>query len=131
MSTCSRRMRCRSRSSGPSNTAVETSYATGRHYRRPRATPRIPLTVMARVFSGIKPTGAVTLGNYLGALRHWVADQHEHDALYCVVDLHALTVAHDPVELRELTRELFLSLMAVGLDPDVCTLFVQSHVPEH
>jgi tryptophanyl-tRNA synthetase len=86
---------------------------------------------MARVFSGIKPTGPVTLGNYLGALRHWVADQHEFDALYCVVDLHALTVAHDPDELRSLTLELFTSLMAVGLDPDVCTLFVQSHVHEH
>jgi tryptophanyl-tRNA synthetase len=86
---------------------------------------------MARVFSGIKPTGPVTLGNYLGALRHWATDQHEFDALYCVVDLHALTVAHDPGELRALTLELFRSLMAVGLDPDVCTLFVQSHVHEH
>jgi len=86
---------------------------------------------MARVFSGIKPTGPVTLGNYLGALRHWVTDQHEFDALYCVVDLHALTETHDPGELRALTLELFRSLMAVGLDPDVCTLFVQSHVHEH
>jgi len=86
---------------------------------------------MSRVFSGIKPTGPVTLGNYVGALRHWVADQHEFDALYCVVDLHALTVPHDPDELRTLTPELFRSLMAVGLDPDVCTLFVQSHVHEH
>jgi tryptophanyl-tRNA synthetase len=86
---------------------------------------------MPRVFSGIKPTGPVTLGNYLGALRHWVADQHEFDALYCVVDLHALTVAHDPTELHDLTLELFRSLMAVGLDADVCTLFVQSQVHEH
>jgi tryptophanyl-tRNA synthetase len=86
---------------------------------------------MARVFSGIKPTGPVTLGNYLGALRHWVSDQHEFDALYCVVDLHALTVPHDPKELQALTLELFRSLMSVGLDPDVCTLFVQSHVHEH
>jgi tryptophanyl-tRNA synthetase len=86
---------------------------------------------MPRVFSGIKPTGPVTLGNYLGALRHWVADQHEFDSLYCVVDLHALTVEHDPAVLRALTLELFRSLMAVGLDPDVCTLFVQSHVHEH
>ena len=86
---------------------------------------------MSRVFSGIKPTGPVTLGNYVGALRHWVTDQHEFDALYCVVDLHALTEAHDPGELRALTLELFRLLMAVGLDPDVCTLFVQSHVHEH
>jgi tryptophanyl-tRNA synthetase len=84
-----------------------------------------------RVFSGIKPTGPVTLGNYLGALRHWVTDQHVHDALYCVVDLHALTVDHRPEELHALTLELFRSLMAVGLDPEVCTLFVQSHVHEH
>ena len=67
---------------------------------------------MSRVFSGIKPTGPVTLGNYVGALRHWVTDQHEFDALYCVVDLHALTVRHDPGELRSLTLELFRSLMA-------------------
>jgi tryptophanyl-tRNA synthetase len=86
---------------------------------------------VARVFSGIKPTGPVTLGNYLGALRHWVSDQHTFDSLYCVVDLHALTESHDPGELRALTLELFRSLMAVGLDPDVCTLFVQSHVHEH
>ena len=86
---------------------------------------------MARVFSGIKPTGPVTLGNYLGALRNWVVDQHEHDSLYCVVDLHALTVAHDPAELRSLTAELATVLVAVGLDPEVCTLFVQSHVHEH
>jgi tryptophanyl-tRNA synthetase len=86
---------------------------------------------MSRVFSGIKPTGPVTLGNYVGALRHWVSDQHGFDSLYCVVDLHALTEAHDPGELGALTLELFRSLMAVGLDPDVCTLFVQSHVHEH
>ena len=86
---------------------------------------------MGRVLSGIQPTGDIHLGNYIGALRHWVTDQHEFDALYCVVDLHALTEAHDPGELRALTLELFRSLMAVGLDPDVCTLFVQSHVHEH
>ena len=86
---------------------------------------------MARVFSGIKPTGPITLGNYLGALRHWVEDQHEADSLYCVVDLHALTVPHDAERLRALTRELMIGLVATGLDPEVCTLFVQSHVPQH
>jgi tryptophanyl-tRNA synthetase len=86
---------------------------------------------MARVFSGIKPTGHVHLGNYLGALRHWVADQYEADSFYCVVDLHALTVEHDPALTRELTLQLARLLVSVGLDPDVCTLFVQSHVPEH
>ena len=86
---------------------------------------------MARVFSGIKPTGPMTLGNYLGAVRQWVEDQHEADSLYCVVDLHALTVPHDPERIRSLTREVMMVLVAVGLDPQVCTLFVQSHVAAH
>ncbi len=86
---------------------------------------------MARVFSGIKPTGPVTLGNYLGALRNWVAAQADDDCVYCVVDLHALTVPHDPVELRTLTLELATVLLAVGIDPLRSTLFVQSHVHEH
>ena len=88
-------------------------------------------TPRPRIFSGIKPTGHVHLGNYLGALKHWARGQHNADALYCVVDLHALTVEHDPAELRSQTRELCAVLLAVGLDPAVCTLFVQSHVPEH
>jgi tryptophanyl-tRNA synthetase len=86
---------------------------------------------MTRVFSGIKPTGAVQLGNLLGALRYWVADQHEADSFYCVVDLHALTVPQDPAELRERTLSLAQVLLAVGIDPDVATLFIQSHVHEH
>jgi tryptophanyl-tRNA synthetase len=87
--------------------------------------------LMARVFSGIKPTGNVHLGNLLGALVHWVDDQHRADSLYCVVDLHALTVPQDPAELRATTLQLSQVLLAVGLDPEVCTLFVQSHVAEH
>ncbi|HEX2042951.1 MAG TPA: tryptophan--tRNA ligase [Acidimicrobiales bacterium] len=86
---------------------------------------------MARVLSGIQPTGDVHLGNYLGALRQWAADQHEYDSYYCVVDLHALTVPRDPYELRAKTLETALVLIAAGLDPDRCTLFVQSHIPEH
>jgi tryptophanyl-tRNA synthetase len=86
---------------------------------------------MARVLSGIQPSGAVQLGNLLGALRVWVDDQHRADSYYCVVDLHALTVPQDPAELRQRTLELVRLLIAVGLDPDVCTLFVQSQVPEH
>jgi tryptophanyl-tRNA synthetase len=86
---------------------------------------------MTRVLSGIQPTGDIHLGNYLGALRWWVADQHKHDSFYCIVDLHALTVPRDPAELRASTLAGATMLMAVGLDPDVCTLFVQSHVPEH
>ena len=86
---------------------------------------------MTRVLSGIKPTGYTQLGNYLGALRIWAAEQHDHDAFHPVVDLHALTVPHDPAELRALTRHHAMMLLAVGLDPDVSTVFVQSHVPEH
>ena len=86
---------------------------------------------MDRVLSGIAPSGNFTLGNYLGALRHWVAVQDDHDAFYCVVDLHALTTEIDPADLRANTLDAALNLLAVGLDPDRCTLFVQSHVPEH
>ncbi|PZT68892.1 tryptophan--tRNA ligase [Streptomyces sp. SW4] len=87
---------------------------------------------MKRVFSGVKPTGHLTLGNYLGAMRQWAAvDQHESDALFCVVDLHALTVDHDPARVRRLTRQSASLLLAAGLDPRLCTLFVQSHVDEH
>jgi tryptophanyl-tRNA synthetase len=83
------------------------------------------------VFSGIKPTGEVQLGNLLGALRYWVADQHQADSLYCVVDLHALTVPQEPDDLRARTLEMAQVLLAVGIDPDVATLFIQSHVHEH
>jgi tryptophanyl-tRNA synthetase len=83
------------------------------------------------VFSGIKPTGPVQLGNLLGALRTWVEDQHRAKSIYCVVDLHALTVPQDPAVLRRTTMELAQLLLAVGIDPSVATLFVQSDVPEH
>jgi tryptophanyl-tRNA synthetase len=86
---------------------------------------------MVRSFSGIQPTGDLHLGNYLGAVRRWVEDQHTHDAVFCVVDLHALTVPQDPAELRERTVSVAALLVACGLDPETCTLFVQSHVPEH
>lgn len=83
------------------------------------------------MFSGIKPTGPVQLGNLLGALRTWVEDQHRAESIYCVVDLHALTVPQDPAVLRRTTMELAQLLLAVGIDPSVATLFVQSDVPEH
>ncbi|MFJ9020653.1 tryptophan--tRNA ligase [Streptomyces sp. NPDC102259] len=87
---------------------------------------------MKRVFSGVKPTGHLTLGNYLGALRQWAeVDQHRADSLFCVVDLHALTVDHDPARVRRLSRQAATLLLAVGLDPQLCTVFVQSHVDEH
>lgn len=85
-----------------------------------------------RVLSGIQPTDdSFHLGNYLGAVRNWVSLQQTHDAFYCVVDLHAITAGHDPVELRSRTRVSAAQLLALGLDPDRCTLFVQSQVPEH
>ena len=86
---------------------------------------------MYRVFSGVKPSGDFHLGNYVGAFRQWVADQREHDAIYCVVDLHALTEEIDPAYLREKTYEAAVNLLSVGLDPEICTIFAQSHVPEH
>ncbi|WP_328319207.1 tryptophan--tRNA ligase [Streptomyces sp. NBC_00388] len=85
-----------------------------------------------RVLSGIQPTsGSFHLGNYLGAVRQWVALQESHDAYYMVVDLHAITVPQDPAELRANTRLAAAQLLAAGIDPERCTLFVQSHVPEH
>lgn len=86
---------------------------------------------MARVFSGIQPTGDVHLGNYLGAVQRWVATQHDDDAIYCIVDLHALTIPKDPAELRAKILEVTQLLVASGLDPEVVTLFAQSHVSEH
>ena len=86
---------------------------------------------MPRVFSGVQPSGNLTIGNYIGALRQFVALQHEADCLYCIVDLHALTVAQDPVALREQTLNLAALYLAIGLDPQKITLFIQSHVPAH
>jgi tryptophanyl-tRNA synthetase len=86
---------------------------------------------MAVVFSGIKPSGEVQLGNYIGALRHWAAGQDSYDGYFCLVDMHAITVPQDPGEVRAWTRELAGILLAVGIDADRSTLFVQSHVHEH
>jgi tryptophanyl-tRNA synthetase len=84
-----------------------------------------------RIFSGIQPTGEKHLGNYVGAIRRWVDDQDRGEGLFCVVDLHALTVPYDPVELRESTLRTAATLMAAGLDPERCILFRQSDVHEH
>ena len=86
---------------------------------------------MTRAFSGIQPTGELHLGNYLGSVRRWVAEQDDFDSVFCVVDLHALTVPKDPETLRSTTLALTQLLVACGLDPERCTLFVQSHVAEH
>ncbi len=84
-----------------------------------------------RVFSGIQPSGSTHLGNYLGALRNWALLQHEMDSVYCIVDLHALTLPKEPGEVAESSLNMARMLLAVGIDPEVSTLFVQSHVPQH
>jgi tryptophanyl-tRNA synthetase len=86
---------------------------------------------MTRVLSGIAPSGDFTLGNYLGALRHWVSFQDDYDAFYCLVDLHALTVEINPADLRANSLDAAINLLAIGLDPSRCTIFAQSHIPEH
>ena len=84
-----------------------------------------------RVLSGVQPTGALHLGNWLGAIRNWVDLQHDHDTFFCVVDLHAVTVPHDPKRLAEDTLSTAALYLACGLDPELCTIFVQSQVPAH
>ena len=86
---------------------------------------------MKRVFSGVQPTGNLHLGNYLGAIRNWVAMQRDYDCLYCIVDLHAITVPQDPAQLAANTREVAAGLLAAGLDPETCIIFNQSRVPAH
>src|SRR5882762_8213005 len=86
---------------------------------------------MARVFSGIQPSGELHIGNYLGAVQNWVTLQHQHDCLFCVVDLHAITQPYDVSSLAQRTSEMAVGLLAVGLDPERAIVFVQSHVPEH
>ena len=87
--------------------------------------------MLRRIFSGAQPTGNVHLGNYLGALRNWVALQHEYESFFCIVNLHAVTVPQNPKVLAEKTRELARIYLAVGIDPEVSTVFVQSDVAEH
>src|SRR5205814_2969913 len=84
-----------------------------------------------RIFSGVQPTGNIHLGNYLGALRNWVALQREYESFFCIVNLHAITVAQDPATLAAKTRELARIYLAVGIDPEVSTVFIQSDVAEH
>ncbi len=84
-----------------------------------------------RIFSGAQPTGNVHLGNYLGALKNWVALQHEYESFFCIVNLHAITIPQDPSLLAEKTRDLARIYLAVGIDPQVSTVFIQSDVHEH
>jgi len=83
------------------------------------------------LFSGIKPSGELTLGNYLGAIKNWVKLQDEYESYFCVVDLHAITVRQEPKDLRARTLQILATYIASGIDPDKCTLFIQSHVPAH
>jgi tryptophanyl-tRNA synthetase len=86
---------------------------------------------MPRIFSGIQPSGELHIGNYLGAVKNWVALQHRYESLVCIVNYHAITVPTDADTLRERTHAMAVSLLAAGIDPERCTLFVQSQVPEH
>ena len=97
----------------------------------PASQPLAANPVRPRTFSGIQPSGVVHLGNDLGAIRNYVAMSRQYEAIYCIVDYHALTSTHDAEVLRTRTREMAAGLLALGLDPGACTLFVQSHRPEH
>jgi len=86
---------------------------------------------MTRIFSGIQPSGELHVGNYLGAVKNWVALQQRFESFYCIVDYHAITVEYEPAVLRERTRDMAISILASGVDPERAVLFVQSAVPEH
>lgn len=84
-----------------------------------------------RILSGVQPSGTLTLGNYLGAIKNWTKLQHDHDCLFCVVNLHAITVPQDPDLLRQQTYDIAATYLACGIDPSLSHIFVQSHVPSH
>lgn len=86
---------------------------------------------MSRIFSGIQPSGELHIGNYLGAVKNWVALQHKYPSIFCIVDLHAITLPYEPAQLRVRRRDMAIGLLASGIDPNVATLFVQSTVQEH
>ncbi len=86
---------------------------------------------MKRIFSGVKPSGELTLGNYLGAIENWVKIYEQYESIFCIVDLHAITVGHDPKQLHDRTYNILALYIASGLDPKKASFFVQSHIPEH
>jgi tryptophanyl-tRNA synthetase len=86
---------------------------------------------MPRIFSGIQPSGELHIGNYLGAVKNWVALQHQFESIFCIVDYHAIIATYEPEQLRQRRRDMAVSLLAAGIDPARCALFVQSDVPEH
>ncbi len=98
---------------------------------RPAPAGQAGATRHQRVFSGIQSSGTPHIGNYLGAMRHWVAEQERYDSVFCVVDLHAITVPQDPLTLHKNTRDMAAMLMAIGLNPERAPIFVQSHVAAH
>src|SRR5579885_1345352 len=107
-------------------TATETPPAS-----REQAAPTGEPGARKRIFSGIQPTGSLHLGNYLGAVQNWVRLQDSYDCIICIVDLHALTIEYDPRAYQQRVQDMAVDLMACGIDPARCILFVQSHVPEH
>lgn len=109
-----------------SHTTTEAERQTG-----PRTEPAGQARQRPRVFSGIQPTGGIHIGNYLGAIRNWVRQQDQYDNIFCIVDLHAITMPYDPKDLRARTLELASVLLAAGIDPQRSILFVQSDVREH
>src|ERR1019366_3645565 len=124
-------MSCSSSSTGPLKDGVVTTKVTRLTLLDLASWTKVLLyDGRMRVFSGIQPSGAMHIGNYLGAIKQWVTAQGP-ESFYCVVDLHALSLRIEPDELREQTTDYVASLLASGLDPDVCTLFIQSHVPSH
>src|SRR5690349_13986028 len=86
---------------------------------------------MSRIFSGIQPSGELHIGNYLGAVKNWAQLQHQFESIFCIVDYHAIIGQYDPESLRERRKSMAISLLSAGLDPNVCSLFLQSQVPEH
>src|SRR4051794_39221544 len=97
----------------------------------PQPAPTATESTRPRVLSGVKPSGNLHLGNYLGAIKRWVDNQEKFDNFFCIVDLHAITVYQDPASLRRNTRELAAFYFAAGIDPQHSTVFVQSHIPAH
>src|SRR5215213_10827411 len=96
-----------------------------------RSREHVSRSMQGRIFSGIQPTSGIRLGNYLGAIRHWVRLQAAYDCIYCLVDQHALTALHDPAQMRANTWEAAAALIAAGVDPHRSILFAQSSVPAH
>ena len=129
---CGRASRGHARREGAEGeTGVLSTNTPWRRFPFPSPTPPHTPTLSQRVLSGVQPTGGIHLGNYLGAVRQWVGLQTDHDAFYCVVDLHAVTLPHSPADLLAATRSNAAVYLAAGVDPSRSAVFAQSHVPAH